>query len=621
MTGVPDVAVPLLFGRFRLLVAAVFAAAALGCGLMSVSGDSAPPNTCVGDSECGRNAACDQARGICVSTSRPDAGVVLRFSYPSSAGVDIREFRSVRLDSTEPLAFDLPTPIDVEGWVAGGSPQRTVPAYVTFSRPSGIGGEPDEQTKVESGGVPTEFADWSRGVAYRARLIPWRDELEPYMVYVEPMAPDDTLFPPFVLSGQELVENGGADGDVQPTRLVVPLSAAGEPLRVEGLITRADGTPVPNLSVRAQDPTSGRRISTISTTAPYTTMSGGGPDDPATGTFALLLPASVRFFDLVVAPTSDEPNFPTMVLANLDFESLDVDDDAVLVLDDIATNPLADQPPIAFPAIGLPVRLEGNVEGTETGTATAVPVSGAILRFEREVPTDRPGVTAVFSRDATTDGEGRIVPGGENPDGTSGVALLEGDYAVTVTPPTGLRMAGLHTDFLRVAAPPGERVQRGQVFQLGPRAELHGTVLDLAHQPVGALPIESRLVTPSGDGLGADPGDLNRVITGYTDPGGAFELYVEPGTHLVLLEPSADSGFPWRTVSNVVAPNGPLDVSLEAPVVLDGLVTVGGAATAGVEVEALVHSETFGMTILVGSAQTDASGAFRLLLSPSLGTL
>jgi hypothetical protein len=617
---VPDVAVPQLFGRLRVLAAAVVMAATLGCGLMSLGGDSAPNNVCAEDGDCGRNAACDRVRGICVTTTRPDAGVFLRFSYPSSSSVEIHEFRSQRLDSTEPLVVDLPAPIAVEGWIGGGEPRRTVRADVTFSRPSGIGGSPAEETTAESSGSPAEFADWTRGVAYGARLIPWRAELEAYAAYVEPKDSDADLFPPVLVSGLEFVENRGAGGPVQPTRWEYDLPGPTQVRRLRGVITRSDGTPVPNVSVRAEDPVTARRVSTVATTAPYTTMAGGGPGDPATGSFELLLPASVRYLRLVVAPTEDEPNFPTTVWQNLDFDTLDVNADAALVFNEVAGDPAADQPPLAFPAVGLPVRLEGTVEGTETGTGAAVPVAGALLTFEREIPTGLEGVTATFFRIATTDGEGRIVPGGDNPDGSVGVALLEGDYAVTVTPPTGLRVAGMHTDFLRIAAPPGERVQRGQVFQLGPRAELHGTVLDLGHQPVGDLPIESKLVVPSGDGVGADPGALNRVINGYTDPDGAFELYVEPGTHLVLLAPLVESGFPWRIVSNVVAPNGPVDASLEAPVVLDGLVTIGGEATAGVEVEALVRSETFGVTIEVGSAQTDASGAFHLLLSPSLGT-
>jgi hypothetical protein len=119
---VPDVAVPQLFGRLRVLAAAVVMAATLGCGLMSLGGDSAPNNVCAEDGDCGRNAACDRVRGICVTTTRPDAGVFLRFSYPSSSSVEIHEFRSQRLDSTEPLVVDLPAPIAVEGWIGGGEP-------------------------------------------------------------------------------------------------------------------------------------------------------------------------------------------------------------------------------------------------------------------------------------------------------------------------------------------------------------------------------------------------------------------------------------------------------------------------------------------------------------------
>jgi hypothetical protein len=214
------------------------------------------------------------------------------------------------------------------------------------------------------------------------------------------------------------------------------------------------------------------------------------------------------------------------------------------------------------------------------------------------------------------------VPKGDNSDGAVGVALLEGDYQVTVRPPAGVRMAAMHSGFLRVARPsPEEYVQRGQLFELGPRAELHGTVLDLGHRPVGALPLEAHLLEATGDGAGADLTNLNRTATGYTDPDGAFELFVEPGIHYVLFEPADDSQYPWRIVSNVHAPNGPVDVSLEAPIVLSGVVTIGGTPLSGVDIEALVRNDAFGATIGVAEAASDASGKFRLLLSPSIGTL
>jgi len=337
---------------------------------------------------------------------------------------------------------------------------------------------------------------------------------------------------------------------------------------------------------------------------------------------------TVERFRLVVSPTADEPIFPTMVLDGLECAGaacagLDVDADTVVEFDGV------EQPALAFPAIGLPVRLEGTVEGLEAGSSLPSPVGGATLRFVREIDTGDPAVTAVFEQVAVTDDAGNIVPSAGRSDDTLGVPLLEGDYEVTVTPPDRLRLAGLHESFLRVApaSPTGERVQRGQVFQLGPRAELRGFVLDLLARPAASLAVETQLLVPSGDIQGADPADLNRVVSGETWIDGAFELYVDPGTHLLVLRPSPSTMYPWRLLPDIVAPDGPVDVELEAPVVLAGVVELpdsSGVAqpAVGVTVDALVPSTVAGgSTVHVGRTTTGADGRFQLLLSPSLDTL
>jgi len=606
------------FAGVALLAALV---ASAGCGLMAMDFGFAANNHCSNGDDCVADSLCDGSLGICLARRRPEVGVFLRFTYPSSTGTTVREYQSQPLASAMDLHVTLPPLVAVEGWVRGGDSAGTVQARIRLTRASPIPGEPDEQAEAGAERDPT-FDDWATGRTFSVVVPQSQVGREPYVAVVEPQGDDADLFPPVVREGLTFDDRSGR-------RLEVTLPGGAEIRRVRGLVVRSDGSPIPNLSVRAVDPATGRRVSTIDLSAPIATLAGGDPEEaPPTGSFELLLPASVRRFRLVVSPTVEEPTFPTLTVDGFECPdvgcgALDLDADTVVELDGV------EQPAIAFPAIGLPVRLEGTVEGIEAGSARPAPVPGATLRFVRRIETGDPRVSAVFEQVAVTDAGGNIVPSTAAREDLLGVALLEGDYAVTITPPDRLRLAGLHMSFLRVApaSPTGERVQRGQVFQLGPRAELHGVVTDPWARPAALLAVETQLVRPAGDVLGADPGDLNRVVTAETWVDGRFDLQVEPGTHLLVLRPDAATGFPWRLLPDVVAPDGPVTATLEAPVILDGIVEIPDASgvpqpAADVTVDALVPSRSAGGVVVhVGRATTGPDGRFRLLLSPSLDVL
>ncbi|MBN1772417.1 MAG: hypothetical protein JXB32_14200 [Deltaproteobacteria bacterium] len=600
--------------RLAVLVSAL--AVSAGCGLMAMDFGGHTDNRCSGADDCASNSTCNESLGICVARNRPDVGVFLRFAYPSATGVTVREFQSQPLGTAGDLHIVLPQPVTVDGWVRGGDPLTALEASIVLLRPSPIPGGSSEQAGTNADRDPS-FDDWVTGRTFSLAVPQSQTGREPYTAVIEPLGDDAAAFPPLTVVGLTFDGSG-------VHRLEVTLPSGAEVRRIAGLVVRSDGSPIPNLSVRAEDPETGRRISTIDLSAPIVTLAGGDPEDPApTGSFELLLPVTVERFRLVVSPTVDEPIFPTLTIDGLECAALDADGDTAVEFDGI------EQPAIAYPAIGLPVRLEGTVEALEVGSSLPSPVGGATLRFVRELATGRPDVAAVFEQVAVTDDTGKIVASGDGLDDTLGVPLLEGDYEVTVTPPDRLRLAGLYESFLRVApaSPTGERVQRGQVFQLGPRAELRGVVTDPLARPAASLLVETQLVAPSGDIQGADPTDLNRVVSGETWFDGAFDLHVEPGAHLLVLRPDAVTYFPWRLLPDVVAPDGPVDVELEAPVVLTGIVEIPGSSgvgepAVGVTVDALVPTTAAGGSVVhVGRATSDADGRFHLLLSPSLDVL
>ena len=91
---------------------------------------------------------------------------------------------------------------------------------------------------------------------------------------------------------------------------------------------------------------------------------------------------------------------------------------------------------------------------------------------------------------------------------------------------------------------------------------------------------------------------------------------MEPGEHRFVVRPPHASMFPWRIIGGVVAPDVSTSVSMLAPVVWRGIVTIPGVPAGSVTVEAFLASGSGG-AILADRAQPDASGAFTLLLPPS----
>jgi hypothetical protein len=581
---------------------------AAGCGLAGFDFQEEVRNRCSSDDSCGAGGVCNREIGACVVPTAVPGTVHLRFTYAAgAAGLQI-----VRSHSLEDLDadFDLPGPATVAGWVAvepdgSGASRVPVAARVTFLRASEIPGESSVRMVATAVEPLDPVANWTVLSTFSVSLVPGR-----YTVYVEPSGDPAASVPPVTIEEFEVAGAG--------RRLEILLPSSVRSRVLAGLVTRSDGEPVPNLSVRADDPVSARRISTVATTAAYSPLGGGGPagdpDAPA-GWFEIRLPPGTERFRLVVTPTDEAQIFPTLELGDMAFAAFDGDDDGWIRFDGI------EAPTVALPPIGLPVVFEATVEGTEPGAETAHPVTGATLRFEQRIETGRDGWTARFSSLAVTDTAGRIVPAdGDTTLGGEGVPLLEGDYAVTITPSPGQGLAGLFVPSLLVAAPPtGERIQRGHLFGLGPRAPVEGRVRDRDGRPAVAVAIETRLVEAEGRGTGADPADLNPANDTATDEDGAFALWVEPGRHVVLVRPDAATLYPWTVLDDVPAPDGLLEVSLETPVMLTGRASIAGAAPgAALTVEAFIERAGGGRSVPVGKARTESDGSFRLLLSPGL---
>ncbi len=590
------------------------AAAALllaGCGLVGAfDPGGGAENRCTADTDC-PGAVCDRPLAICVAPHAAPATVYLRLAYQTPASTLVREVRVAEAGGgSGPASFILPAPVAVGGVVrrpqpdGGGS--RPVPAIVTFSMPSGIPGLPPEDVTVISAAEVTEDRTFSGYVVGGL-----------HDVRIEPLGEDAHDLPPIAMVGLDI-------GATSPALLVD--YGTHEPFRtVEGYVTRIDGQAAPNLSVRAEDPATGRRISSIGSTGPIaTTLDGDPPGSPTpdTGFFRIVLPRDVDTFRLVIAPTQDATHFPTVVLGNLRFADLDTDGDGVVAFDSARD----EQSSVALPPVGRLVLFQGRVEGREDPGFAPVPVPGATLRFVRTVETDLPDVTASFEQIAITDRDGSIVHAAANPAAGDGIWLPEGEYAVTIVAPAVGGYRSAHEPAVLVVAPPDEElpILRGRLFTLEPRAALNGEVVNLLGSgPAGSMPLEAILEQAAGGLRNADPANLNGVVRGRSDSNGGFGLLVEPGRHTLILRPPESSRFPWRIVRGVVAPGGLTRLALQAPVPLAGAVSAAGSGEPlpAVAVEAFYLPAGASAAIAVGRAQTDASGSFALLLPPRLDTI
>lgn len=167
---------------------------------------------------------------------------------------------------------------------------------------------------------------------------------------------------------------------------------------------------------------------------------------------------------------------------------------------------------------------------------------------------------------------------------------------------------------------------RGQVFQVPFRAQYGGIVrtpdgIGLASAAIGAQPRRIDWM-----GMLGPIASLARDSSTVTDLDGVFNVNLDIGVYDVVVAPPRLSNYPWLVVPDqpIGGSSAPLNnvFELSTPVILTGVARFEGTALAvGAEVRAyaIVEStDTSTRAILIGRALTDESGAFTLLLPPSI---
>ena len=247
------------------------------------------------------------------------------------------------------------------------------------------------------------------------------------------------------------------------------------------------------------------------------------------------------------------------------------------------------------------------------------PVAATVLFTAIELNDVSVGNQAAYRVDSEADGDGKF-----------SVPLLPGAYRVRVEPAPSSGFGAAEDEVLV-----SEQGGGGASIVLDERSVLAGNVVfggGDGSAVVGAQVIAS--ATPFKGEVDAFRRALGEVpftpqaTAGLTDPDGTFKLEADRGTFDLSVRPAPETGLPWLVRPNVVVPNEGLGrLSLAAPIVYPGQVTIGGAAVQGALVRAYAYVGEDGYqsspegalsVIAVGEAFTNEDGTFSLFLASSL---
>ncbi|MGE0323562.1 MAG: hypothetical protein AB7S68_14725, partial [Polyangiaceae bacterium] len=214
-------------------------------------------------------------------------------------------------------------------------------------------------------------------------------------------------------------------------------------------------------------------------------------------------------------------------------------------------------------------------------------------------------------------------------------SLPLGTYRVQVIPPGEVDaqnpVGDLGAREVEISVTP--KGQGGSTIQLEARAPISATVLfEQAGTPAvvgAAVQAVASTRQTSIDAFKLALGEapfVPRASSSLTGEGGTFKLAADPGVFDISVRPSVGSNLPWLVRPNVSVPvpnNGLGVLTIPAPVVQHGVVTLGGEPVSGASVKAYAYIGADGYlpnrsgaqsVIAVGETYTAADGSFQLVL-------
>lgn len=559
-----------------------------GCSLL-IDVDEPTANRCSSSSECGA-ARCDPELGMCVADADAPYTIVLQFALPAdestgrpALATTVGPLLASSGDATADVVIRAPVPVAGRVRVEGVVPLDADLVFTLREEPPGPASPAITVSTIgETPDVATRMND------FVTELLPGN-----YDVEVRPRGAHAALHPP--LRASLLVEVG------QWIDIAVPSPTAYH--AVSGIVLDADGIGRNGLEVRAVEIATGRRVSSVATTARRDDEDGVFElrIDPGAGPWMLRVSAPPAYQEMAAFPTiAVDPN--------------------VLVPDADGRVRLL----VPSPETGQ--CFAGTVErATELGS---VGVGGAAITLRsREIRDDRTGLFGSFTVQMTSRAAGAPAPVG-----CSGAALPEGGFEGRLPPGVyDIEVRPVDPD-LGVYVEEGvivgaEAPTLGRVFVMPPRTVLGGIVRRAEGEPVRDARVRAiALHVPLPTAPERRAALLNRSAETISGGDGRFVLPLDVGVFDLVVEPPAGSGYPWFVLREyaIGGSGAPLSepFDLRAPVAMRGRARYDdGAAVAGAQIEAfaIVGAEGRERPVPIARATSDAEGAFLLLLPPAIG--
>lgn len=564
--------------RFAFLLVAL-----AGCSFDSAAVLETVDNRCGSDADC-QVGVCDG--DICIDDSNAVVEVVIEVvgsSAEAHAAIPASwAFEAERFSGSSVRDLVLPATREVRGTVRWDGLQ--VPATLRFVRrmPSSV--TPLEPVPVEvntlrepAGGDGPESYDFSAvlvaGETYDVVVLPTSDMV---MSPTNASAPAIRSLPPLYL--EATVEGG--DG-TDPFRFDVSFPAGlteectdnrETTCTLEAGVVSFDGEvemAEPGLQVRAIDANSSRVVSSIAETDEF-------------GRFAIRLGEDAT--DYLIRVTSSAGREP--------FPAVSVDPEVAFANDPV-------EKVIYIPRLS-PVQLTGRVSDEE---GAAVPGATVRLLSNGIFGESQLGLQGSFSSSTTT-----------NEDGTFGVELLSGYYALTVTPPDDVETAW---GVLSVDALVGAQSTTVDPLVVPSKVELFGSVRTFQEDAAAGVPVTARART------GTELASAHRSQEAVSDGEGVFAMLMDLGLYDMRVKIPSESGYPWLVEPALVMER---DLArtylLQPPIPIEGAVIAsGGAPVPDTLIRAYMLTADGSSTRLIQVAETvsNEEGSYRLLIAPRLG--
>jgi hypothetical protein len=610
--------------RARLAVWALGGVIASGCSLGAF--EDAPTdrvaNHCGADTDCNSGEHC--ARGACYSDNGkiddalfeivPDAASSLgglSFLSPQSSlrrGDGARNFTL-----SPPVLFTgqvrvllsdlgLPDPSSACTYVAS-SGMASVHARVDFFRTNRLSGTPVPSIAPASASHETQPSGntGAGGWNFRASLVSGS-----YDIYVQPVdVPGCPSVAPYLLRNIEV--GAKIDASAPPATLDIPA-----PIALKGTVTRPNGSLV-GWSVELVEPIEGRVISTSKT------LGETAPDNNQTNFDLTYHPVAATGASVTAATTLGTTTATSPLIRITPPKGVP----GPTVYWSLAAADLNGVGQVRLDMSGVPTpsaarRVGGRVQGSRPGPVAGVPATVVIFSSELDGTS---ALTASWGTSRHTDGDGYFF-----------VEMFGGEFRVIAIPDPSLDPSdswaiteahwSLHFDATMAAPPPQtiELLERNAVTG-------HATAGRAGDAAIGAtLEAVPSILTSSAGVLRGALGQIpvsaqSRIVS--IDNTGAFAMSLDPGDFDFSLQPPEGSGFAWWVKPAVhIDASTPTEISprLASPVAIEGTIRdAAGSALANAVVRAYARTPSGIDAAKVGSARTDGSGSYQLLLPQDFG--